>query len=322
MKKSNNIVLLFLMFLFAQSFGQIKTEMGKENIMNEENIQKVSNIYKEVKTYDYNPQYTLHIGTAANFSFELLINDLPIYKNYRSGIVTGSVPINEAILKKGKQKLTVRMTPPVDKQFNIGTVIDLSLAELKLSINYGEYGKEKVQDFKTAFTYEMPQKKEKLPYYEINLEFDAPVVPYENDVQGWSNSVDLSKEDKDKLLKEVENFYKNMISLYETQNINALAGKYYKRQKEQGQMYFLKKSSDFQNLIDGWIKQTNDQKPFVFDKYILSLYGDGKIVRITNTDKYYLNSSALMREDAEGNFSIYKMFLHRPAPGAPLEVIR
>ena len=314
------ITTLFCLSLSLMSCAQ--KEIKKENIMNEENIQKVSNIYKEVKTYDYNPQYTLHIGTAANFSFELLINDFPLIYKYESGITTGSIPINEAILTKGKQKLTVRMTPPVDKQFNLGTVIDLSLAELKLSINYGEYGKEKVQDFKTAFTYEMPQRKEKLPYYEINLEFDAPVVPYENDVQGWSNSVDLSKEDKDKLLKEVETFYKNMISLYETQNINALAGKYYKRQKEIAQAHYQNKPFDSQIVIDAWIKDVNDSRPFIFFGYQIKFYGNGKILALKKNDKMYLNFSALTKESDKGSYQEYIMFLHRPKPGAPLEVIR
>ncbi|GEM_PF-3653487 len=48
----------------------------------------------------------------------------------------------------------------------------------------------------------MPQRQEKLPYYEINLDFDAPVVAYEKDVKGWKESVDLSKEDKDSNFQE------------------------------------------------------------------------------------------------------------------------
>ena len=39
-------------------------------------------------------------------------------------------------------------------------------------------------------------------------------------------------------------------------------------------------------------------------------------------DKYYLNFSALMREDSNGDYTQYFMYLHRPSPGAPLEVIR
>lgn len=39
-------------------------------------------------------------------------------------------------------------------------------------------------------------------------------------------------------------------------------------------------------------------------------------------DKYYLNYSALMREGKDGKAVQYYMFLHRPKPGAPLEVIR
>jgi hypothetical protein len=315
------ITTLFCLSLSLMSCAQ--KEIKKEEIMNEENVKKVATIYKEVKTYDYNPQYKLHIGTAANFSLELLINDFPIYKNYRSGIVTGSVPINEAILKKGKQKLTVRMTPPVDKQFNMGTIIDFSIAELKLSIEYGDHTVEKYKDFKEVLSYKMPIKNEKLPYYEINLEFDAPAVPYENDVQGWTNSVDLSKEDKDKLLKEVETFYKDMISLYETKDVNTLAGKYYKRQKEIAQAHYQTKPFDSQIVIDEWIKDVNQEQKFDFKNNQMRFFGNGKIVALLKTDKVFFNYPALFsRNEKVHDIFYYYLFLHRPKPGVSLEVIR
>ena len=313
--------LFTLLYISLALVSCAQTETKKYNKMTEDYITKTENIYKTVKTYDYNPQYTLHLS-AANFSFQVLVNDFPVQNNYDPGIVTGSMPINEALLKSGKQKLTIRMTPPVDKEYNMGKEIDFSIAELKLSINYGEYGKQKVKEFKEALNYEMSQRKEKLPYYEINLEFDAPVVAYENDVKGWKESVDLSKEDKDILQKEVEDFYKEIIVIYENKDVNTLAGKYYNRQKEQAQVYFSNQPGKSKILVEEWGKDVNETAPFIFNDYILRFYGNGRIVQLAKTDKYYLNLSTLMREDKDGNYTEYGMYLHRPKPGAPLEVIR
>ncbi|OXA94096.1 hypothetical protein B0A66_05295 [Flavobacterium hercynium] len=236
--------------------------------------------------------------------------------------MSGSKPINEAILKPGKQKLTIRMTPPVDKNYNIGHEIDMENIALKLSINYGEYVLEKVDQFKEALRYELPVQKGKLPYYEVNLEFDA-IAPYQNDIEGWQNGADLTKEDKDKLLKEVEEFYKELIGYYDAKNVNSLASKYYKRQFEVAQTNYQTKIYDSQIVADEWVKDVNETRPFIFDQYMLRFYGDGKMVALVKTDKYYINLSTLMREDPKTGKSVwYHMYLHRPKPGAPLEVIR
>ncbi|OXA94098.1 hypothetical protein [Flavobacterium hercynium] len=311
-----------LLFCFGFLFSCAQKEINKEDITNEENVKKVTNIYNEVKRYDYNPTYTLHIEKAANFSFEALINDFPVFEEYNPRIMSGSKPINHAILKSGKQKLTIRMTPPVDKEYNMGHEIDMGNIALKLSINYGEYVLEKVNEFKEALRYELPAQKGKLPYYEVNLEFDA-IAPYENDIEGWQNGADLTKEDKDKLLKEVEAFYKELIEYYNTKDVNALAFKYYKKQFEMEQAHYVTKMYESQMVVDAWVKDVNELAPFVFDQYMLRFYGRGKMVALVKTDKYYINLSTLMREDPQSGKSIeYKMFLYRPKPGAPLEVIR
>ncbi|OXA94094.1 hypothetical protein [Flavobacterium hercynium] len=298
-----------------------KKQINKEDIMNEESIKKVTNIYNQVKRYKYNPSYTLHIEKAANFTFEVLVNDYPMFIEYNPHVMSGSKPINHAILKPGKQKLTIRMTPPVDKEYNMGHEIDMENITLKLSINYGEYVLQKVSEFKEALRYELPQQKGKLPYYEVNLEFDA-IAPYQNDIEGWQNGVDLTKEDKDKLLKEVEDFYKELIKYYDAKDVNALASKYYKRQFEIAQSHYQTKIYDSQIVVDAWMKNVNDTKPFIFNQYVMRFFGNGKMVALVKTDKYYINYSSLMREDAKGNYTYYGLMLHRPKPGAPLEVIR
>lgn len=316
------IMIILSLGIVMSSYAQ-KT-VTKEEIINKENVQKVANIYKGVKEYDYDPQYLLNIGKATNFSFELLVNDVPVFLNFRPGIMTGTIPINEAVLKPGVQTLTVRMTPPVEKGFYMASEIDFSIVDLRLNIEYGDYTKEKASAFKEVFKYKLSKKEGKLPYYEVNLSFNAPIVAYENDIVGWENSVDLSKENKEDLLKEVEAFYREMIDLYSiSRDVNGLAGKYYTRILDFSKCYKMTEASEFQEHIDGWVEYVNDQKPFIFSGYVMKFYGNGRLVKLAKMDdRYYINKSALMREDSKGNYIEHNILLHRPSPGAPLEVIR
>lgn len=311
------VITLFCFSISLLSCAQ--KEIKKENVMNKENIQKIVSIYKEVKLYDYNPSYTLHINKAGGFSYEFLVNDYPVDKKYESGTRTGSFPINPALLKSGMQKLTIRMTPPVDKNYDMSNLIDPDYSELEFRVTKGDYKKDKASQHVEVFKYSMPKLKEPLPYYEINLQFEAK-LPYQ--LKGWENSVDLSKEDKEKLKLEVEKFYKEMINTYEEKNVNTLAEKYYNRTLELQQAGFENKPEDTQIIIDEWIKDVNDTRPFVFDQYQMKFYGNGRMVALVKTDKYYINFSSLMREDADGNFTSYGLILNRPKAGGPLEVIR
>lgn len=316
------ILVLLCLGTAVSSCGQ-KT-VTKEEIIHLENVQKVANIYKDVKEYDYDPQYLLNITQAANFSFELLVNDIPVFISYRPGTMTGTIPINKAILKSGKQTLTVRMTPPVKEKFYMDSEIDMSIVDLRMKIEYGDYTKEKTSAFKEVFKYELAKQEGKLPNYEVNLTFEAPIVAYEKDIKGWENSVDLSKENKEELFKEVEAFYREMIDLYGgSRDVNGLAGKFYTRLVDFSKCYKMTEASEFQGHITEWVKDVNDQRPFKFTGYEMRYYGNGKIVKLAKMDdRYYIENSALLREDEKGRAKEYTILLHRPYPGAPLEIIR
>jgi hypothetical protein len=314
MKKA---ITLFCLILSLSSCGQ-KQKIKKEEIMTQQNIEKIRNIYKEIKTYDYNPSYTLHMN-AGGLSFEVLINGNPIFSHYDSGNITGSIPINPSLINSGKQKIKIIITPETDENYSTKLLIDPNDVSFDFTIDCGDYGREKVKDFHEVFKYKMPKLKESLPIYELNLEFEAK-VPYA--LNGWTHSVDLSKEDKQKLLKEVEAFYNEIINDYKNRDINRLADKYYNRVFELQQASYGNKRNDVQDIIDNWIIDANDDKPFILDQYQMKFYGDGKMVALVKTDKYYKNFSSLMREDKEGNYSCYGLILHRPTEGAPLEVIR
>lgn len=313
------IITLYCLGISLLSCAQ--KEIKLEDVMNQEFIENTKDIYTTVKIYDYNPSYTLHMEQAAGFSFEILVNGIPAYIHFEKGSISGSKPINDYLFTSGKQDLQVRMYPKVDDDYNMDKTIDMEQITLELSINYGEYGKEKVAQFKEPFRFSLPKTTGKLPYYEVNLTFDA-TIPYGNDVVGWGKSVDLSKENQEQLRQEVEAFYKNLILNYEKKDVNQLAKTYYKRQKSIMQSYYLAEPKYYEEVISGWLDDVNETAPFIFNDYIMRLYANGKIVALVKTDKYYLNMSTLMREDEEEKYSMYPLYLHRPTPGAPLEVLR
>lgn len=298
------------------------TTIYKEDIIKKENVEKVANIYKGVKIDKDNSMYCLTI-LAANFSFELLVNDFPILSNYTPGVVTRTLTIDKAILKSGVQTITLRMTPPIKEGFNMDSVLDFSTIDLDIMLDYGDSDNLKRCDYKVVSNYPLP-KEGKLPYYEVNLTFNAPIVAYENDIIGWKNSVDLSKENKEDLLKEVEVFYREMIYLYSvSRDVNGLAGKYYNKLLDLSKCYNMKEESDFQEYIDEWVEDVNDQSVFAFSGYEMKFYGNGRLVKLVKVkDKRYLNANALLRTDSEGIYVDYDIILHRPYPGAPLEIIR
>jgi hypothetical protein len=297
-----------------------KKEIKTEEIMNEPNVQKVLNTCKEIKTYKYNPVYILHMNTAAGFSFELLINDQLFYTRYESGTLTGSMPLVDVILKSGKQRIKIRMFPPVDDNYVMKPLIEPKDVGLEFRIVYGDEKRDKPDAFHEVFNYKLPRFEQPLPYYEVNLEFEAK-VPYE--LEGWAGGVDLTQEDKEELQKEVEEQYRKVIKMYESGDVNGLAGIYYKRQKDMGQALYENKKEDYEELIGAWVTQINREQAFELNDYELRFFGDGKMVALLKSipGKFY-DVSALFSRNKKGGWRAYDLFLYRPYPGAPLEVIR
>jgi hypothetical protein len=278
---------------------------------------KLLNLYKEIKIYDYNPRYWADIQSN-NCTYEILLNDLPLnhyFDSVESSMV--SIPMNTRILKSGKQKITIKMFPSLDKsQIPKKSIEDDASITIKTS--FGEFGKQKAKDYTIILKYTTPKIKENLPYYETIVYFEA-TVPYE--LKGWNEGVDLSKENQDKLQKEVEAKYNEFIKAYEKKDFNKLFAEYYKREKEIAQSLFFSKKSDSDELVNGLEKDINKNIPFSLEKYNLRIYGEGKVVGLIRNDSNYKGMSALFCENDDEYYS-YSLLLCRPKQGGPLEVIR
>jgi hypothetical protein len=149
-----------------------------------------------------------------------------------------NIDIPQFILKSGKQSVRFRVYPKAITKGVLENLVDKN-ADFSIRILHGEYYKMKFADFKEVFRMKLPKVDHELTYIEQKGEFEA-IVPYE--LEGWSNGVDLSKEDPKKLEEEVLGRLKEIASLYETKDIEGLAKEHYKYLTEYYKsMYYNKK---------------------------------------------------------------------------------
>ena len=96
----------------------------------EKNI--VDKLASNIKHYDYEPMYYLTYVQNVCYS-EILVNDIPVNKNFQEIGDGGTVPINNCIFKSGIQKVTFRLYPVgKNKDFDFPTLVDNT--EMKIEV--------------------------------------------------------------------------------------------------------------------------------------------------------------------------------------------
>jgi len=294
-----------------------------QNTKNQENRSteyrdKIKNIYKEVKTYDYNPTYQLKVNTNL-CTYEAYINDILVDFSFTPGRTAGeqNMDIPQYILKSGKQTVRFKIYPKAIKKGELENLVDKN-ADFSIRIVHGEYYKMKVEDFKEVFRMKLPKVTVDVPYIELKGEFEA-VVPYE--VEGWSKGTDLSKEDPKKLEEEVLGRLKEIASLYESKDIEGLAREHYKRVKEVDQSMYnntKENSAEWEKLIQ---ESLDDSLKTELLEGKMKIMGDGKLVTVLIENGSFRNRS-IIRNETKKTYKFYPQYFYRPAPGARLEVIR
>ena len=192
----------------------------------------VDRMLAEVKHYDKEPRYFIR-PVQNNCVYEILVNDILMYKDYSLEVLATPIEINSGILRSGEQTVTVRMYPVGDllkDNYDIDDTVTTLLDNTSMKIEVVKYDaynvSHRLNDEKTVLTDYSPTKEgtkkfigSGLPYYEYTFSFNAD-VPYEN--EGWLNGEDLTKFDKDELENSVVKFYENLTELYKENDINNL----------------------------------------------------------------------------------------------------
>ncbi|QXP59313.1 hypothetical protein [Olleya sp. HaHaR_3_96] len=298
--------------------------------------QELLNYYKQIK------QPTTPINYNASFyssgcSFELRVNDDYVYNYYSTGGIGTSFPINPNILKAGKQRFSITIYPPRLTNGDFAKTLPKD-ASFKLDIKGVVFDDGFVDTVDDGITFELPTKSginddgaetmiyadEGQPMAVYTGYFNADV---DYDLVGWSESVDLRKEDPDKLLEEV-------LKLYKTAGRAITEGDYQtfftlteKKIKEIAQCWYSDSIGMIQDLKPYKEIATYDEKKLrPIDDFSVQFFGDGKMIGLYDKSGSYKGDPSLqigyIEKESEKYVTFLFLHLHRPKKGAPLEIIR
>ncbi len=287
----------------------------------------IDQLYKNTKQLEYPsmPQYYIE-GYQSGCYYEILVNDMLVFKHFKYvGLANHSTPINDMILKSGLQKITIKLYPlgEIDNK-NYTTIDPDDTFRLKI------FMRDQKKTYK-AFEYDFLKEHEvkiktSVPYFEETITFNAE-VPYQLD--GWSNSKNLTEMDQDQLEKEILLFYKNYGIILNDRDEKQWAKTVSKRERERVHSvdYNNKKSiekriNEYKHSFDNEVLEVPE-----LDNYKISFFGNGRVVTLRSLDRQ--GESAFhtieQEEDNEGKYKVRffrYLLLHKPKGSNTLEIIR
>lgn len=221
--------------------------------------------------------YYLLTMSCNGCNFRILINDVPVYGFWDTGMYTGSYPINHFILRSGVQKLKVELYPVYQhEEMGINSEEPLYL-EIKKRLNT-----EDLDDYVPVLINPIPKIQKGIPYYEYECIFKAE-VSYE--ISELDSLVDLSKEVD--IEKQVVAKYNEIKELYEKKKYTIFQDEFRLRDERIKISHYLSEDKSRKilendmNLMKGYYK-----KVAPIENYNLKLYGDNKLILLE--DKYDL----------------------------------
>lgn len=287
--------------------------------------QKMLDIYKQVKTYDYNPLYEVEFSQDA-CGYEILINGIPLHRYLLLGSVNEQhIPINDHILTSGKQEIIIRLFPPqLSDQSWSPTLVDASKFKIKV---FHRSPDNAIENYKQVFEFSTSHKPgtEKFlgsgqKFFEFKGSFDAK-VPYQ--LEGWKNSKDLSKEDQDILLKEAVEAYNNFRNILIKKDVNAYASLMYDKEVELAKVFYWNTPADSKERWDemsGTVREKRAVLPLKDFKMVL--YAGGKVLTLQPTSEMYKDYLSAIHTQTEDEDIQISFMLHKKAGSNELTPIR
>lgn len=263
---------------------------------------------EQMASYTSKPVYYVEYSSSGCL-VDIRINDSSVQKDYNPGVVGGAViTANTAILKSGKQKVTVRLIPYRDE-----TLIT-EKEPFTLRIGYKDLIEPSGDEGRPwHWVMEMPpivMPEEGLPYYEWSGEFEVK-VPYQ--VVGWSDCIDL---------REIPDIEQRVVAKFNEFRQLLIDGKYdelkrlqYSKNYELAVMLYEDENDiekdHMRNVADGESQDKSGYQPI--EDYNLVFYADGRLVTLEKYDKefkYYHNTALLWyTEEGEDGSVAYNSYL-------------
>ena len=238
-----------------------------------------------MKLHDFKqPVYSLdpHIYCSAM----ILVNDVPLISWFGEqtkgrGGYAGGTPINHLLLQSGTHKIVGKMFPRNGNK----TLIETD----GLFINFNLY---ELSEFKTTShefhpTIETPwdglSEGINYPTFELKTEIKVE-LPFTLD--GWQNSIMLSKIEEETLFRKVFRYYQQIHTVL----LEHDASKFLELSKEKMQLqekafYFSEeRKQNFQASVLGLFNQNLEVEPLIAKELRLQIMGYGKLVRLVKID--------------------------------------
>ncbi|MBZ4188636.1 hypothetical protein [Niabella beijingensis] len=249
---------------------------------------------------------------------EILVNDVPVSKNFVSGIV-GPEFINQYILDSGRQRVKIKLLHPFLKNGGMFTGEQLKKLTEKVQVQLIDIN----EGYKVTpiAPLHFPEVKEKVPSFEYEWNFDAGVA-YK--IDGWKNSVDLKKMNEDLLKQEVFTTFQRLHTELDRGNVDAFFGEIKKANQELfiSNYYSDEKITEYNSNCKKFYSNHAGQM-LPIEKYRMVFYADGKAVSLERVDEDYAGLGVLIAKGKEENaYYTNYILLHKPTTDAPLQVLR
>ncbi|PXY40616.1 hypothetical protein DMB65_11960 [Flavobacterium cheongpyeongense] len=329
----NTILILASLFIFPSCKQNNNTKSEKMSNLTSKNY--IETMLKTIKHYDYEPVYFLTYVQNVCYS-EILVNDIPVHKNFTELGDGETMEINNYIFKSGLQKVTFRLYPAINgkdfdyKKFTDETDMKISISESD-NINRDKKGKEIISYLTPTVdgvNENGPIKKFAAAgktYYEASFTFEAK-IPYEFD--SLDKGQDLREWNKEKLEQKVVDFYKNQLTLLKEKKKEQYFSYLELKEKETCQSLFYDKK-ELQQILDAYLDAFTipNYQMQPLENYKLKLYGDGRIVclEIESSDNHLRGESALWAKLDEGDgimADFLQYYLYIPEGEDELEILR
>lgn len=264
---------------------------------------------EQMASYTSKPVYYVEYSSSGCL-VDIRINDSSVQKDYNPGAVGGAViTANTAILKSGKQKVTVKLIPYRDE-----TLIT-EKEPFTMRIGYKDFMDSSGDEGRPwHWVMEMPpivMPEEGLPYYEWSGEFEAK-VPYQ--VVGWSDCIDL---------REIPDIEQRVVAKFNEFRQLYIDGKYdelkrlqYSKHYELAVMLYEDENDIEKDFTRSFTEAESQDKSGYqpIEDYNLVFYADGRLVTLEKYDKefeYYHDSALLWyskkNEDGTADYHSYML---------------
>ncbi|MGG6231144.1 hypothetical protein [Tenacibaculum sp. SDUM215027] len=265
-------------------------------------------------------EYTINYDFMCKNS-EILVNDIVIDQSLY-GNLGGMEFINQFILQSGKQSVKLRMIHPFAEKGGEYPFEVLEEYGKDFNIFQTVYNKSgDIVDMKIIKNLSLSKIKMATPIVEREWSFEAE-LPFE--LEGWKNSEDLSKWDKNELEKKVVNKYKYLRELLNQGNGSEFIRELSLANQEYFDANYISLSEQekyIENLID--LFNGLKGKASEISDYKMRILGEGKVVVLEKLSGKFSQKGILSVEDKENKkfYSIYVM-LHKKKTSDDFEIIR